>query len=189
MFSIDLDEKHQKDLEELFRTMPQVAEKILNKSLKKVMTYVKEIEKKHMQKKYTPESDLLSGAKAFKIRAKNGEAEIHLATKRNKMTSFDISSKTPVHSKPGKFIKVAITRGNTTEMSTMFWGFYKKKGKRFGLGLYKRNRTSTNKHITPIRTVSLFQMSYIPTKEDEEKMKEIFRNDLMNEMRYLTNEK
>lgn len=189
MFSIDLDEKTQKELEKLIKTMPQVAEKILNRSLKKVMTYVKEIEIKHMKEKYTPESSLLSGAKAFKIKTKSGEGQIHLAAKRNKMTSFDISSKSPEHSKPGKRIKVAITKGNSVEMATMFWGFYKKTGKKYGIGLYRRNRTSTNKHITPIRTVSLFQMSFTPAKKDEEKMEEIFKNDLLREMRYLTDEK
>lgn len=179
MFNLELDEKDLRKIEELYKKTPIVAEKILNSALRKAINYVTNEEREYIEETYTPDKDLL-GAKGLKKQVKNGEAILLASTKRNQLNKFDSSSKSPERLR-NQHIQVGIKKGNKTEMRTLFWAFYKNAGKRFSLGLYFRNGEDKT-HITPARTVSIMQMTTSITKEQEEKLQEIFTKELIKKL-------
>ncbi|WP_294658443.1 hypothetical protein [uncultured Fusobacterium sp.] len=180
MLKLKLDDKDLKKIEELYKKTPSIAEKILNSALRKAINYVTNEEKEHIEETYTPDKDLL-GAKGLKKQVKNGEAILLASTKRNQLNKFDSSSKSPERLR-NQHIQVGIKRGNKTEMRTLFWAFYKNAGKRFSLGLFFRNRSEGKKDITPARTVSIMQMTTSISKEQEEKLQEIFTKELIKKL-------
>lgn len=180
MFNLELDEKDLRKIEELYKKTPIVAEKILNSALRKAINYVTNEEKEYIEETYTPDKDLL-GAKGLKKQVKNGEGILLASTKRNQLNKFDSNSKSPERLR-NQYIQVAIKKGNKTEMRTLFWAFYKNVGKRFSLGLYFRNRSEGKKDITPARTVSIMQMTTSISKEQEEKLQEIFTKELIKKL-------
>lgn len=176
MFNLEFDEKNLEKIENLFKKSPEVANKVLNIALRKAINYVTNEEKKHIQETYTPAKELL-GAKGLKKQVKNGEAILFTSSKRNQLNKFDSSSKSPERLRD-QHIQVSIKKGNRTEMRTLFWAFYKNTGKRFSLGLYFRNGENKN-HITPARTVSIMQMATEISREQEKKLQEIFKKELV----------
>lgn len=176
MFNLEFDEKNLEKIENLFKKSPEVANKVLNIALRKAINYVTNEEKKHIQETYTPEKELL-GAKGLKKQIKNGEAILFASSKRNQLNKFDSSSKYPERLRD-QHIQVSIKKGSRTEMRTLFWAFYKQAGKRFSLGLYFRNGEDKN-HITPTRTVSIMQMATEISREQEKKLQEIFKKELV----------
>lgn len=179
MFEIEFDKELEDKLTKTFEEMPKIAKKSLNDSLKKTITKFRKDNIESVKENYSIDNFYIT-AGSFKISVKDGEGTLAASTKKTGIEHFSISQKYPGRTK--ERIKTTIKTSKTTEMSTMFWAFYKKPGKRFTVGLFFRNRESNERHITMAKTASLFGMSREPTKEELHKMEELFLENLRAEM-------
>ncbi|QNM15513.1 hypothetical protein [Fusobacterium hominis] len=179
MFEVEIDDVLKEKLTKTFEKMPKIAKKSLSESLKKAIREFRKSNIEKIKENYSID-DFYIKAGSFKISAKNGEGTLAASTKKTGIEHFSISQKYP--GRPKERIKATIKSSKTTEMSTMFWAFYKKPGKRFTVGLFFRNRESNERHITMAKTASLFGMSREPTKEELHKMEELFLKNLRAEM-------
>ncbi|MBC2855365.1 hypothetical protein H3N56_02510 [Cetobacterium sp. 2A] len=151
MMYVEIDKDLSEQLKIFFNNKSGIINRLLNKALAKTTTYIKKATNKEVKEEYDIYEGLINPG--IKIVTKNGESQLLASVKRRDISDFYVSLMTPGKSKSKLLARVKKKNGET-EMKTMFWAFHKENTSK--LGLYMR--LSNRKHITRVKSPSLFQM-------------------------------
>ena len=171
MLNLSISEDKIKSMELFFSETPNLIEKIIKKSLSQTAGEIRKIKKKEVKKKYDIDPKQLNTRNIF-IKKKPGEVSLLASKKKRDIEDYYISLRKP--SKTTAYIKGAVFKGGGKDIKNMFWAFYK--NQTASIGLYKRDK---NKKIRKVKSPSIFSLlSSVPTTELENKVQEIFENNL-----------
>lgn len=162
MINIEFDKELQNRVETFLKEHPKALDKILKKAVSKVGSFVKKKSKKEIDKKY--EVSNKSIFKGLKTKNKQGESTLLGSLSRNDIGDFYVSLREP--KKVDTRLTVSVRKQESTEMRTLFYGFYKTNTERLGLYIRLGDRNRIVKTSSP----SIYQMgSNVDILDDLEK--------------------